>query len=110
MTYRCGKSDSAILAGKLTNKAEQSAAESVERRVGGGQGEYGSAKHVPGPGPGKHVTGAGPHTASGKAQEEGEVHRALPPYHCPAAPGARGCRPGRQNRPKGDCHSAKRDL
>jgi hypothetical protein len=33
MTYGCGKSGSAILAGKLTNKAEQSAAESVERRV-----------------------------------------------------------------------------
>jgi RNA-directed DNA polymerase len=33
MTYGCGKSDSAILAGKRTNKAEQSAAESVERRV-----------------------------------------------------------------------------
>jgi RNA-directed DNA polymerase len=33
MTYGCGKSDSAILAGKPTNKAEQSAAESVERRV-----------------------------------------------------------------------------
>src|SRR4029453_18740709 len=32
---------------------------------GGGQGEYGSAKHVPGTGPGKRVTGAGPHTASG---------------------------------------------
>src|SRR2546429_3071543 len=136
---------------------------------GGGQGEYGSAKHVPGTGPGKRVTGAGPHTASGKAQEEGEVHRALPPYHRPAAPGgvlrtqgecrsrsgraemgrirggsraqarrsarttpagsvsgaagparvhtqvrraapARGCRPGRQNRPEGDCRSAKRDL
>ena len=33
MTYGCGKSDSAILAGKPTNKAEQSAAESVEQRV-----------------------------------------------------------------------------
>jgi hypothetical protein len=86
MTYGCGKSDSAILAGKPTNKAEQSAAESVERRVEA-KGEYGSAKHVPGTGPGKRVTGAGPHTASGKAQEEGEVHRALPPYHRPAAPG-----------------------
>src|SRR5262245_246319 len=32
MTYGCGKSDSAILAGKPTNKAEQSAAESVKRR------------------------------------------------------------------------------
>src|SRR5215471_6635586 len=33
MTYGCGKSDSAILARKPTNKAEQSAAELVERRV-----------------------------------------------------------------------------
>jgi RNA-directed DNA polymerase len=33
MTYGCGKSDSAILAGKPTDKAEPSAAESVERRV-----------------------------------------------------------------------------
>src|SRR4029453_5969613 len=33
MPYGGGKSDSAILAGKPTNKAEQSAAESVERRV-----------------------------------------------------------------------------
>src|SRR5262249_54033140 len=33
MTYGCGKSDSTIVAGKPTNKAEQSAAESVERRV-----------------------------------------------------------------------------
>src|SRR5262245_44905558 len=33
MTYGCAKSDSAILAGKPTNKAEQSAAESVKRRV-----------------------------------------------------------------------------
>jgi hypothetical protein len=33
MTYGCGKSDSAILAGKPTNKAEQSAAESVEQRL-----------------------------------------------------------------------------
>src|SRR5262249_31267350 len=142
----------------------------LRSRWGGGQGEYRSAKHVPGPGPGKRVTGAGPHTASGKAQEEGKVHRALPPYHRLAAAGgvlrtqgecrsrsgraemgrlrdgsrtqarrsartipegsvsgaagptrvhtqvgraaapARGCRPRRQNRPEGDCRSAKRDL
>ena len=34
MTYGCGKSDSAILAGKPTNKAVPTAAEPVERRVG----------------------------------------------------------------------------
>ena len=33
MTYGCVKSDAAILAGKPTNKAEQCAAESVERRT-----------------------------------------------------------------------------
>src|SRR6516165_6358322 len=168
MTYGCGKSDSAILAGKPTNKAVQSAAESVERRVEakgntGQQSTYRAQDR-------ESVSGAGPHTASGKAQEEGEVHRALPPYHRPAAAGgvlrtqgecrswsgrtemgrirggsrtqarrsarttpagsvsgaaeparvhtqvgraaapARGCRPRRQNRPKGDCRSAKRDL
>src|SRR5262245_18548145 len=56
---------------------------------GGGQGEYGSAKHVPGAGPGKRVTGAVPHTASGKAQEEGEVHRALPPLSLSSCSGRR---------------------
>src|SRR5213078_4697017 len=83
MTYGCGKSDSAILADEQSGAIRCG----VGGAKGGGQGEYGSAKHVPGTGPGKRVTGAGPHTASGKAQEEGEVHRALPPYHRPAAPG-----------------------
>src|SRR6266481_2752601 len=46
---------------------------------GGGQGECGPAKHAPDAEPGKRVTGAGTHTASSKAKEEGEVHRALPP-------------------------------
>src|ERR1700730_9635799 len=45
---------------------------------GGGRGECESAKHGPGTGPGNRVTGAGAHTASRKAKEEGEVHRALP--------------------------------
>ena len=46
---------------------------------GGGQGECEPAKHAPGAGPGKCVTGAGAHTASRKATEEGTVHLALPP-------------------------------
>src|SRR6516164_7514765 len=46
---------------------------------GGGQGECGPAKHAPGAGPGKCVTGAGAHTVSRKATEEGTVHLALPP-------------------------------
>src|ERR1700751_1946324 len=57
------KSDLAIVAGKPANKAEQSAAESVERRAGD-QGECEPAKHVPDAEPDKRVTGAGAHTAS----------------------------------------------
>src|SRR5882672_8874300 len=45
---------------------------------GGGRGECESAKHGPGTVPGDRVTGAAAHTASCKAKEEGEVHRALP--------------------------------
>ncbi len=48
---------------------------------GGGRGKCGPAKHAPGAGPGKRVTGVGPHTASRKAKEGGEVHGALPPSH-----------------------------
>src|SRR5215469_7776203 len=44
----------------------------------GGRGECESAKHGAGTAPGNRVTGAGAHTASCKAKEEGEVHRALP--------------------------------
>jgi hypothetical protein len=68
-----GKSDSAIVATKPANKAEPPAAERVEPR-GGDQGECGPAKHAPGTELGKRVTGAGPHTASSKAKEEGAVH------------------------------------
>src|ERR1019366_1165470 len=46
---------------------------------GGGRGECESAKHGPGTVPGNRVTGAEAHTASCKAKEEREVHRALPP-------------------------------
>src|SRR4051812_48268798 len=57
---------------------------------GGGQGEGGTAKHAPGtePGtePGKRVPGAGPHTASRKAEEEGTVHRTPPPPQPRPAP------------------------
>src|SRR5262245_8382314 len=49
------------------------------------QGEGGTAKHAPGTGPGKRVPGAGAHTASSKAKEEGEVHRALPPSQSQSA-------------------------
>jgi len=169
MTYGCGKSDSAILAGKPTNKAEQSAAESVERRVEakgntGQQSTYRAqdresvsqaldrirqvARHrkkekftalfhhitvqllrevfyelkenaAPGVDglrwgrirggsrtqarrsarttPAGSVSGA-----AGPARVHTQVGRAATP--------ARGCRPRRQNRPEGDCRSAKRDL
>jgi hypothetical protein len=43
----------------------------------GDQGERGSAKHAPGAEPGSRDPGAGPRTASRKAEEEGEVHRLL---------------------------------
>src|ERR1700688_880336 len=49
------------------------------------QGECGSAKHAPGSGTGKCVTGAGTHTASCEAKEEGKVHHALPPHQCRTA-------------------------
>jgi hypothetical protein len=47
---------------------------------GRNQGEGGSAQHMPGAGPGKCVPGAGPHTARRKAQDEGDVHGALPSH------------------------------
>src|SRR5437868_12879450 len=53
---------------------------------GGNRGERGPAKHAPGAGPGKRVTGAGARTASRKAKEEGAVHRALPPHPLRNAP------------------------
>ena len=68
--------NSAIVAGKPTNKVERSTAEPVGPRAGG-RGECEPAKHVPGAGPGKRVTGAG------TAKEEGEVHCALPPSDHP---------------------------
>ena len=77
MMYDREKSDLAIVAVKPTNKAGQPAAEGAK---GGGRGECESAKRGPGAVPGNRVTGAGAHTASCKAKEEGEVHRALPPH------------------------------
>ena len=59
---------------------------------GGDQGECGPAKHAPDTGPGKRVTGAGPHTASSKAEEEGEVHRAAAPHQRRTACGRRSSR------------------
>lgn len=63
------KSDPVVVAGKPMNKAEQSAAESVERRARG-QGKHGPAKHAPGAEPGKRVTGARPRTAARQRKKE----------------------------------------
>ena len=73
------KSDSAIVATKLPNKAGQPAAEAVERRAGtkGNTGQQSTRRTQS---PGKRVPGAGPCTESRKAKEEGEVHRAPPPH------------------------------
>src|SRR5258708_8708364 len=69
------KSDSAIVAGKPTNKAVPTAAEPVEPRAGA----KGNAKHAPDTETGARVTGAGTRTASSKAKEE-EVHCAPSPH------------------------------
>ena len=58
-----GKSDSAIVAVKPTNKAGKPAAEPAEPRAGT-QGECEPAKHGPGAEPDNRVTGAGAHTES----------------------------------------------
>ena len=57
------KSDSVIVAAK---PAKQSGAIrcGAGGAKGGGRGKCEPAKHVPGAGPGKRVTGAGTHTAS----------------------------------------------
>ena len=52
----------------------------IDGAKGRGQGKCGPANHVPGIEPGKRVTGAGTHTESRKAKEEGTVHLA-PPSH-----------------------------
>src|SRR6185312_13988784 len=52
----------------------------IDGAKGRGQGKCGPANHVPGTEPGKRVTCAGTHTTSGKAKEEGTVHRSPPPH------------------------------
>ena len=91
------KSDSVIVAVKPVNKTAESCCRAICGGVdrggaggakGGDQGKCGPAKHVPDAKSGKRVTGAGTHTESRKGEEEGEVHRALPPYqHRPARRG-----------------------
>src|SRR5215475_851464 len=62
----------------------------------GGRGECEPAKHAPGTGPGKRVTGAGAHTECRKAKEGGKVHLAHPPHqHRHAADGVLRAKAGR---------------
>ena len=64
---------------------------------GRGRGNRGAAKHGPDAEPGRRVTGAGPRTRSGEAEQAGTVHRAdAPPDAGPAGLGlpsaqAEGC-------------------
>src|SRR6516165_7594203 len=60
-----GKSDPAVVAAKLANKAERSAAEPVEPRAGT-KGECKPATLGPDAEPGNRVTGAGAHTSNRK--------------------------------------------
>ena len=78
MMYDREKSDPAIVAVKPTNKAGQPAAELVEPRAGAegnvSQQSTGRAQYR-----GTVSQALESHTASCRAKEEGEVHRALPP-------------------------------
>src|SRR5438034_7741034 len=75
------KSDSAIVAGKPTNKAVPTAAEPVEPRAGTKGNASQQSTHRT-PGTGRRVTSAGARTASRKAKDEGEVHCSPAPYQC----------------------------
>ena len=79
MMHGRGKSDSAIVAEEADEQSRATGCGAGGAK-GGGQGECGPAKHAPGAGPGKRVTGAGAHTTSRKAKEEGTVHLAPPPH------------------------------
>src|SRR5262245_5412009 len=63
MMYGREKSDSAIVAGKLTNKAVLTAAESVERRAGA-EGNASQQSTDRAQNRANHVTGAGAYTVS----------------------------------------------
>jgi hypothetical protein len=80
------KSDLAIVAGKPANKAERSAAELVEPRVGtkGNAGQQSTLRTVPD----KRVTGAGTHTATCRHHPRWEPYAGKPPVRI-CAGGAR---------------------
>src|SRR5262245_53856223 len=67
----------------------------------GGRGECEPAKHVPGTGPGKRVTGAGAHTECRKAKEGGKVHLAHPPHQHRHAPDGVLCAKARRRTGRG---------
>src|SRR5271167_4937633 len=69
MMHEPEKSDSAVVARKLANKAGRPATEPVERRAGT-EGNGGSAKHVPSSVPGKRVTSAEPRARSRSGLDE----------------------------------------
>src|SRR6266436_973189 len=78
------KSDPAIRAMNLSNKAgSHAAAEMAEQRD---RGERDSAKHAPHADADSRVPGAGARTSSSKGQEEGTVHCAAPPRQPGSAP------------------------
>jgi hypothetical protein len=74
-----GESDSAIVAGKPTNKVERSAAEPAEPRAEakGNAGQQSTRRAQSRVSVSQALERI---TASCKAKEEGEVHRAPPPY------------------------------
>src|ERR1017187_8831047 len=95
--YDPEKSDSGIVVTKPTNKAGRPVAEPAEprpgtkgnaeqqsRRRGQSRGRVsqalGRVQHAPGADLPPRAPGAGPRTASRKAEEEGPVHRAPAPY------------------------------
>jgi RNA-directed DNA polymerase len=73
------KSDSVVVAGKPTNKAEQSAAEPVEPRTET-KGNAGQQSTHRAQDRASVSQAPGTRTASRKAKEEGEVHLAPAPY------------------------------
>src|ERR1700739_3012254 len=80
------KSDPAIVVMKPTNDAGRPAEEAVERRAGAEGNADQQSTHRTQADPGACDPSAGPRTASGKAKEEGAVHRAPPPRQSRHAP------------------------
>src|SRR5258707_11376361 len=102
MMHDRGKSDSAIVAVKPTNKQCRGTGGGAGGVKGGDQEERRRAKHTPDTGSDSCDPGARTRTESSSAKEEGEVHSALPPPQrrftpggVPRAQARRGPRDGR---------------